>query len=364
MPEADLLETRCTGAVRRGVEQRRLLGIAAGLVLAAMSIGCIAWFKHDNGERTYDFQLLFYAARALRSGVNPYDAIGPGKSIEWLTKFFYPLPGVVLILPLTYLSIDAAHAIFIGLSAFFLAYALVVRRQGWSLAMIGSQAYIATVATGQWSVLYLAAFFLPWVRASAAAKPNVGLATIAATERRSELIAPFVGTLVLVGSAFLFRLNWVSDWLAAVRDTGQIYHPAVWYPGGPLLLLAWMRWRRPEARYLGCLALLPQAPGLYTDLLLFAIPRGKWEVLTLALLSHATLPIYRMLPVAPTEAERIVRYGFVSVPLLMLPCLFMVLRRPNIGPAHAKLEHMASHLPPWLRGTGASALSPESAARG
>jgi hypothetical protein len=77
---------------------------------------------------------------------------------------------------------------------------------------------------------------------------------------------------------------------------------------------------------------------LYSDLLLFAIPRTKWEVLIIALLSHATLPIYNLIPRASTLPERIVRYGAVSVPMLMLPALVMVLRRANEGNAPAWLD--------------------------
>lgn len=52
------------------------------------------------------------------------------------------------------------------------------------------------------------------------------------------------------GGPPLLLPHWPVDWLDALRGAPH-YAPPVQRPGGFLLLLAFLRWRQPEARMLG-----------------------------------------------------------------------------------------------------------------
>jgi len=57
-------------------------------------------------------------------------------------------------------------------------------------------------------------------------------------------------------------------------------------PGGALLLLALLRWRRPEARMLAALALVPHTTMVYEMLPLFLIPRTMRQMAALTLVTQ------------------------------------------------------------------------------
>jgi len=110
-------------------------------------------------------------------------------------------------------------------------------------------------------------------------------------------------------------------------------------PGGILLLLALIRWRRPEGRLLAALACVPQTIGLYETLPLFLIPRTRWQGYALAGLSYvaafgqaALVPRH---PGMPLETMLAGRWPFVFF-CLYLPALVMVLLP---GPREAPVSH-------------------------
>ena len=116
------------------------------------------------------------------------------------------------------------------------------------------------------------------------------------------------------------------------------------------MLLGLLRWRRPEGRLLALLAVIPQTPGLYDTLLLFAIPATLNEACVLALLSHAARWV--LLPTAayPVFQEVADETAVVSIMLVYLPALIMLLRRPNEGTIPPFVEPFAARLPQFLRG--------------
>jgi hypothetical protein len=112
----------------------------------------------------------------------------------------------------------------------------------------------------QWSPLVAAAFLLAPLGVVCGDKPTVGLATIlAAPTQRAQVIAALLGAILLVVSLVLAP-RWPSAWIDATRPAPHMSSPvAHWRVGGPLLLLALLRWRRPEARWLAALACVPQS---------------------------------------------------------------------------------------------------------
>jgi hypothetical protein len=102
-------------------------------------------------------------------------------------------------------------------------------------------------------------------------------------------------------------------------------------PWGWLLLLAVLKWRRPEARWLLVSALLPGNPQVYDALpLLFFLPSSFRQALLLALLSHVAdlwgywLEHGTSVPIHLSEAH-------VTALLwaLYVPALVLLLCKPN-----------------------------------
>jgi hypothetical protein len=125
--------------------------------------------------------------------------------------------------------------------------------------------------------------------------------------------------------------QWPADWIAAVRSTPQYLAP-VQRPGGVLLLLAFLRWRRPEARLLGVLALVPHTVGLYESLPLLLVPQsGRNFAILMGLEYLAALLAYTV--VRPGNLAGMLDAGWLYFLILVyLPCLWMVLKGPSAPP--------------------------------
>jgi hypothetical protein len=102
--------------------------------------------------------------------------------------------------------------------------------------------------------------------------------------------------------------------------------------GGPLLLLALLRWRRPEARFLATLACVPQTFSSYDSLLLFLIPKTRREALVLVAATTVATAIVGFVGPAATYAATVHKFAPMRIVVVYLPALAIVLRRPNQPP--------------------------------
>ena len=103
--------------------------------------------------------------------------------------------------------------------------------------------------------------------------------------------------------------------------------------GGPLLLIALLRWRRPETWLVLTLAVSPQSWGWYGTLPIFTVPRNFGESVFLA--ATALIGVwYADNVLDPTSLDSLVAaVGSVIVVTIYLPAVFLILRRKNIGPS-------------------------------
>jgi hypothetical protein len=124
-------------------------------------------------------------------------------------------------------------------------------------------------------------------------------------------------------------------------------------PLGFLLLLALARWRRPEARLLVVLGVIPQSPFVYEALPLFLVPRTRFQTYALVIGSDLALGVYALTRGMETDRFYFLN-GIAVVVGMYLPALWMVWRRPNEGVVPAWLERMSTVLPPWIRGQSAA----------
>ena len=312
--------------------ERLVLATIVGMCAAVLALRGVGVVGHS------DLDQLWFGARALLRGANPYDAVGPGQAFDWPYPLFYPLPAIIVALPFATLSVAMASVVFSGLSAALLIYTFA-RDASYRLAAAVSFSFLFAVTISQWSPLLIAAALLPGLGFLLVAKPTIGLALWIYRPRWQSAAAAALFALFSIA----VRPSWPGEWLAVLGAGDHITAPIA-HLGGPFILLALLRWRRPEARLLVALACVPHTTLLYEALPLFLIPSSWPQSIALAALTWVAQAVDLWLGPYPTLADQTRTAAAVSVALCYLPCLLMVLRRPNEG-----------ILPAWLERSVASA---------
>jgi hypothetical protein len=276
-----------------------------------------------------DFKDPWLGARMLLQGYDPYAVV---RSAHPDVALYYPLPALLVILPLGWLSLVPAQSIFVGVGMGALAYA------GWNRKplLIGclSAGALSCVVSGQWSLIMTASALLPMLGFMWAAKPSVGLALAAGYASKKAIIP----ALILTAIAFLVWPRWVAAWLPGLHGSPHV--SPVTRPGGFLLLASLLRWRRPEARMLAVLSCVPQTTMLYDTVPLFLIPSTRPEAYLLAILTQVAAVVIAWrktdLPMVMENAHQ----WPVMLLLVYLPALIMLLRLPNVS--HSGVEVLAA----------------------
>lgn len=254
---------------------------AADRLITALALGgwgaFIAYFSMRSHPHhlAKDFSYPWRAARALLDGHDPYQVIQAVGPYPFNAGFFYPLPAAVLAIPFAPLRPEVAGALFVGLSSALLAWG-VLRDSPWRLPLFVSAPFVHAAVLGQWSPILAAAALTPALQFMAAGKPTVGLAAWMYRPSWKGI----VGGLVVVGIAFAMQPTWLSDWRDSMPSTTRYRGPALTLMGA-FLLLGLLRWRRREGRLFVTLALVPQLPVFYEQLLLWLVPSTLWRTLLL-----------------------------------------------------------------------------------
>jgi hypothetical protein len=321
--------------------------IAVSLALAAIT-GAFYWGGSSSPSYYSDLDQVWHASRALFHGQDPYSVVGRGLDADQVFPLYYPLPALVAFLPFTALPLAIARTLFVAVSAGLLAYA--VTWDGWHrLPLFLSGAYLGALMTAQWSPLLTAAFLLPWLAPVLTLKPNLGLAIAASSPARGLLTRAVLGGGALLLVSLILEPQWPLRWLALIRGAPH-FTPPVLLPGGFLVLLALLRWRRPEARLLVAMACVPHTTFPYETLPIMLVARSWKESLLLAGLSMLTLfgqihLVDRDLLRGPQGLSAFSDFagiiGTFLVTLVYIPATILVLRRPNNG-----------DLPGWLISAG------------
>lgn len=328
---------------------RAALAIVAGLLSGSRAL---LWSVGEAKAR--DLDQVWYAVHALFAGRNPYAEIGPGLAFDWPAFFYYPLTAALAITPLAVLPRPLAAGLFAALASAAFVWAATRRSIAPAVVITSASAAFAAEAV-QWSPLLGAAFGVPWLGIFLSAKPTIGLAVFAARPTRIAV----VGSAVLTVLALVLQPTWPIEWLRAVHHTslltpgGTPYLAPIATPGGAFAVLALLRWRRPEARLVFALACVPQTPLLYETVPLFLVPATITEGGVLWLGSWLVALWMSLAGPFTADLPRFIASGRAIGWLLYLPCVVMLLRRPNEGVVPAWLERSLdrSRLPAWLRGT-------------
>ena len=325
---------------------------AALALLCGVVAGFITYQKNVLEPTPRDFEQVWFAARSILAGVNPYPHVGPGLALDWPHPLLYPLPAGVIAIPLAPLPIGTATFLFSVLGGFALAWALMEYGYG-PLFGFFSMPVRAAFEVVQWSPLLAAAAIVAPLGLLLVAKPTLGAAILFARPSRWA----FIGAAVFGGIAFLVEPGWVQHWLDAIARNNVEWAPTVPYRapitfiGGPLVMLALLRWRRPEARLVAALVCVPQTLVMYEAVPLFLVPRTLLQAAGLVALSHAGhFWVRTQLPPGYLESLNYSLVGQAMIWSLFLPCTVLVLRRANVGDIPAWLERSVARWPEWLRG--------------
>jgi hypothetical protein len=328
--------------------------VTVALVLAVASVAILAFDSVARPDSVPDFDHVWFAARAMLEGRDPYQLIGPGREYNWPWPLYYPLTAPTSILPLAVLPLSVARALYVAIPVGLLAFLLT--RDGFGrLPLFMSGAFLYSVKTAQWGPLLLCSLLLPWLAFFCAAKPNVGIGTLAGARTLPALARMLTGAAVLVLLSLILQPQWPRRWLDVIAQAPQPLS-VLSLMGGPILLLALLRWRRWEARMLLMFALVPQTSGAVGTLALLLVPRSFRAVTVLAILSY--VPIFYAPQTGQTIEQWAYRETFATMVAVYLPVLWIVLKMPNRGPLPARLEALAELLPAWIRGTPGPATDP------
>lgn len=275
-----------------------------------------------------DYTWYWRAARALLDGHSPYAVIKPVGAYPFDVGFNYPMTTAIMMVPLARMSPALGSAIVMGIGTFLLAFGIT--RDGYGrLAVFGSIPFFVCLESVQLAPLIAAAAVIPAASWLASMKPNIGLASIAYNPALNVIL---LNAAVVIVSIVLFP-HWPLEWLEMVRNrTPGNYGSPLFIPGGFLMLLSLLRWKRPEARLLAVMSIVPQSL-LFTDqLMLWLVPKTRNESMVLSILSFPAMAIGAMTVGANANVAAYTRsMGPPILALLYLPCLIMVLRRPNDG---------------------------------
>jgi hypothetical protein len=316
------------------MRRRILTALVIGLASAGLCWFLLPYQLFPAGDLSWPLN----GARALLAGQNPYHtAVAPVPEID-SDPLLYPLPAVLLVLPLAPLPDGAALVLFSGISGALLAFALT--RDGFEgLIVLLGVPFLNAIYIGQWSPLLSAAVLLPVLSGVFAAKPTLGAALWLARPSRLGLA---LGAGVLLVSLAVLPF-WPLDWIANVRRGSHHQPPLLLLPIGPLLLLALLRWREERARLLLLMACVPQIFWFYDSLPLALVARSRRERLLLVFCSWAGLLAIGLNPwLLQTRTAQGVRWAELAVLLATYgPALLLVLGRPtpSVQPAVQPAPH-------------------------
>jgi hypothetical protein len=306
------------------MQSRKRLGVAllAGTVAGLYTV----WYQAVRAIQHSDFSIIWASAYYWRQGLNPYEVIGPDKLWHWDWPQLYPLPAILVGLPFSFAPLWLAEALFVGIGVGCLVWALY-RHQPQALWIVLTVGFWVALDTAQWSPILTAATLMPGLGWLLIAKPSIGLPLFLAYPTRSAAVGcAIVGILSIALWPW-----WVPIWMALTREAHHVTAPFLLTPAGWILPLALLKWRRPEARLLAGLSLIPHTHGAYDVVPLALVITCMEEGLLLVgamVVQQALLAQFG----AGLDVDALyVLNAKLLVWCVYLPCLGMILRRPNVG---------------------------------
>ncbi|HSQ04809.1 MAG TPA: hypothetical protein VLN59_12280 [Burkholderiales bacterium] len=268
-----------------------------------------------------DYLMLWRAAHIVLDGGDPYRLMWWMKLPALHTPFNYPLPGVGMGLPFVWLRPQNAAIAFVTCSAGLLGFALT-RDSFARVPILLSIPFIFAAQLSQTSLLILALGLVPAAAGLTVMKPNIGLALFSWRPHNRTVV---VGGILLLGTVIISP-SWPAEWIVLVRTSPTHHAPIA--TGGIVALVALLRWRRPEARLLVAMALIPHGLYFYDELPLWLVAATRREAVILTVMSWVGW--FGWLAMSNGSGGPHLRDAAPwIVASLYAPCAIMILLRPN-----------------------------------
>jgi len=266
------------------IDTRRAAFIA--ITIGTLS-GVMAWKLIGRPGYSSDFFHYWSATRTLLEGGDPYRVIPQGLRNPGNDVALYPMPAYLLLVPFAPFPLSIAGGLFMGLSAGLAAWGIA--RTGIArLPVFLSASFFLALSLGQWTPLLVAAALIPALAPVIVAKPTLGAAVWAA---RPSLRTLIIAALIVLLSLVIMPA-WPREWLTNISGREEKFVPLL-RPGGFLLVLALLAWKRPEGRLLIVMSVVPHNLLFYDQLLLWLIPRTLRQSLSLSICSLLLFLIWR-----------------------------------------------------------------------
>lgn len=329
--------------------RRALVALAVFAVVFAF-----CWVGKSPPAALADIDFLYVAARGLVHGLDPYEAVR-GSGLPY--PLFYPGTAPVLLSPLGLIPLHLAASLFLAGGAGALAW--VWSREPWRLLGLASAPLLHAVVVGQWSPWLTAAVGLPWLGLVWAAKPSVGLAYLAGWHSRGALI----GMGLLTAVSLVVLPHWPQHWFQSIHDAPYYVAP-IKRPFGWVLLLAFLRWREPEGRFLGLMALVPHTVSLQEALPFLLVARSRRELLAMLGLGWAcwALMMWRV-PLTPQNVPPMLAAQWpYLLALVYLPPVVLLIARRSTSDSPAPHPSLASQSTSHPAPSGSAPVAPSGTA--
>ena len=238
-----------------------LRGLFYAAIAGSIAMYIVLGYYFTARFASADVDQIWWAARAVLHGQDPYQTI---RTSGFPFPFYYPLTAAIAGLPLGFLSLDAARAVFVAGGAALMGYAVGRERPYLWPTFLGLP-FLISARSGNWSAILTAAMLLPALGWLAAAKPNVGVAMLAGARTRRDALVIVAGGAALLAVSLAVEPRWPWAWREALSASTH-FRPLLLRPGGFVMLAALLCWRDPDARLLLALAVVPQTGFFYEEL--------------------------------------------------------------------------------------------------
>lgn len=310
-----------------GHRQQILRRIALVMGIALLTGLWTAWVRLSHPTQASDLEIVRLGANAWLAGNNPYTTVAVGAPKAEI-PLMYPFPAILLFAPFAAFPRVFVDVVWNALGSGCLAWALTSKQLfPPAMAMFIATPFVMAIQTSQWTPQLTAAALLPWGGWLFACKPTTALWLFAYRPTLRHVVAASIA----IAISLAFWPTWPLSW-QAVFGRLTVASP-ITLPGGALMLLALLRWRRPEARLLAVMAVTPHSILVYEALPLFLIPATWIEAGVLWVGTGAAVVLHDAFSPYPSAVEWLAASGRAIIWCVYLPALVMILKRPNAFPA-------------------------------
>lgn len=291
-------------------------------LLLGVIVFCASYYARVLiGGHAGDFSWPLNGARILLRGENPYYHLDLGPTELPQDVLLYPLPALLLVIPLTPFPDAVALSLFLAFSTVLLAYYILLRLPHCTPFVLSAPFWTCILA-GQWSIFLTACLLVPLLTPLIVVKPTFTLTALAVQQNKKQLIRIIFAMFCICVFTWPILWTWPIDWLHNLPKAHYERLIIILTIPGILLIFAVTRWRNSVARIFLALALLPQFPNFYDHVALSLIPHTTGRGVLFSVLSWVIFIVGRVLE-QQTNA---------TIVLYIVALCFLLLNSANTDP--------------------------------